>query len=70
MSLDAPNDLVFDEAGRCWFTDIPCGSVFVLDPTSRDVRAVIGGLNLFERDLRLMVRRVYVSETYSGNLFD
>jgi gluconolactonase len=67
--LGAPNDLVFDEAGHCWFTDILRGSVFVLDPTTRDVREAIGGLNLPNGiGFSLDGSHVYVSETYSGNL--
>ena len=67
--LGAPNDLVFDDAGRCWFTDILRGCVIVLDPTNGDAREAIGGLNLpngigFSPD----GSRLYVSETYSGNL--
>jgi len=67
--LGAPNDLVFDEAGRCWFTDILRGSVFVLDPATGDVREAIGGLNLPNGiGFALDGSHVYVSETYSGNL--
>jgi gluconolactonase len=67
--LGAPNDLVFDAAGLCWFTDTLRGCVFVLNPSNGDVREAVGGLNLpngigFSPD----GSRLYVSETYTGNL--
>jgi gluconolactonase len=67
--LGAPNDLAFDDSGRCWFTDILRGAVIVADIESGQRRTALSGLNLpngigFSPD----GTRLYVSETYSGNL--
>lgn len=67
--LGAPNDLVFDGMGHCWFTDIVRGAVFVLNPMNGDIREAIGGLELPNGiGLSPDGARLYVSETYTGKL--
>lgn len=67
--LGAPNDLVFDSGGRCWFTDVLLGTVVVADIIAGTITTAIAGLSLpngigFSLDGTCL----YVAETYSGNL--
>lgn len=70
-----PNDLVFDRAGRLYFTDpgrtfprSPAGRVFCLDPDGT-VRMLVDGL-AFPNGIALSVdeRQLFVAETQTGRI--
>jgi gluconolactonase len=78
IALEAPNDLVFDSAGRLWFTDLgtmsPTGKAFgglyTCLPDGSDITAIkrrtlsYNGIGLSPDE-----RQVYVADTFQARLY-
>ncbi len=67
--LGSLNDIVFDPSGWCWFVDTGRGVVYWADPVGGEIRVAVDGLE-FPNGMGLSPdgRRLYVSETYSGQV--
>jgi gluconolactonase len=68
-ALGAPNDLVFDSHGGCWFTDTLRGVVYYADPVAGSIACEIEGLEAPNGvGLSPDESTLYVAETFSGRL--
>jgi gluconolactonase len=68
--LGGLNDIVFDSSGSCYVVDTGLGAVHYADPATRTIRCVERGLSLPNgMGLSPDGSRLYVTETYTGNVF-